>query len=484
MPSSPASVARDKWSQLTEHANWQLWRWQLGVTLGYFLLGQLAFAISVSHQNVTSVFFAPEGLALAGCIRFGFRIAPAIFVGQLWLALDVGVEPISAMLIALINATGNALGGELARRAGIHHQFSSPRQLFLLLLLIFLLLQPLSAGLGTLTLWSRGAIPTADWPQAMLSWWFGNAMGQLLVTPLLLSWAGFTWRLRFNYAASELLLLSACCLLYVAVATGHLMFPGMSHPLVIFASAYPLLSGLSLYFGMRGATVGNIVVVAIAVWSTHGGIGPFASATLQEGLLYLNTFSLSSCITALVLASVVEQRKVLTEKLRHQANHDPLTGVASRRQFLALSEHELARTHRSGQRLSLLMLDVDHFKQLNDKHGHATGDDALRIVASIIVGVVRQVDVVGRLGGEEFAVLLPDANAIQATHIAERIRAEIAQLTPSTARGEPYRLTVSIGLTQADSRDLQVDALLQRADQAMYHAKHDGRDCVRQQLVS
>lgn len=478
MPFTPTALARNMPGTDTSAIR-QLRCWQFAVVVGYFLLGHLAFAISVSHQNVTSVFFAPEGLALAACIRFGWRIAPAIFLGQLWLALDVDVEPLSSVLIALVNAVGSAAGGEIARRAGIGAQLESPRQLLFLILLIFLLLQPFSAGFGTLILWSRAVIATTDWPQAMLSWWFGNAMGQLLLTPLLLSWSGFSWRRRFQYGGRELLLLAICCLLYVAVATGYLIFPGMSHPLIIFASAYPMLSGLSLYFGMRGATVGNILVVAVAVWSTHDGIGPFANATLQQGLLYLNAFSLSSCITSLVLAAVVEQRKGLTEKLRHQANHDQLTGVASRRQFLALAEHELARSHRGAHHLSLLMLDVDHFKQLNDQHGHATGDDALRIVASIMVGVVRKVDVVGRIGGEEFAVLLPDADAAQAAEVAERIRAEMAGVTPRDTHDAPYVLTVSIGIAQVDSRDLQVENLLQRADQALYQAKHEGRNCIR-----
>lgn len=484
MLQAPVTAARTRLSQLSLHPQWRLWGWQVGVVLGYYLLGRLAFAVSVSHQNVTSVLFAPEGLALAACILFGYRMAPAVFAGQLWLALAVGVDLVSAILIALINAVENGLGGELARRVGINARFDTPAQLLKLLLLIFLLLQPFSASFGTLALWARGVLPTADWPQALLHWWFGNAMGQLLITPLLLSWSGIKWHWQMHYRRLDLILLLICCSFYVAVATGHLVFPGLSHPLVVFATAYPLLSGLSLYFSLRGATVGNVLVVAVAVWSTHSGIGPFASATLQDGLVYLNAFSLSSCITTLVLAVVVEQRKGLTERLQHQANHDTLTGVTSRRQFFALAEHELARTHRSQHPLSVLMLDVDHFKNINDKHGHATGDEALRIVSSVMVGVVRQVDIVGRVGGEEFAILLPEANAMQAAHIAERIRQEVAQLHPHSRRGKAYPLTVSIGLTQAHSGDLQIEELLQRADQALYQAKHDGRNRVRQQLAA
>ncbi len=465
------------------HEHWRLWRWQFGVLCGYYLLGHLAFSISVSHQNVTSVFFAPEGLALAGAILFGYRMAIPIFIGQLVLALDVGVAPISSLLIAAINTGENLLGGALARRLGIGPRLDTPRQLLHLVGLIFLLLQPLSAALGTLSLWLNDGLASDDWGTAMRYWWFGNAMGQLLITPLLLCWSGISWRWRGHRQLLPLFAVLLCCAFYVAVASGHLVFAALAHPLVMFATAYPLLALLALFSGMRGATIGNAVVVSVAVWATHRGIGPFALDSAADGILYLNAFSLGSCITTLLLAAVVEQRQSLTGQLRHQAHHDPLTGVSSRRQFFLHGEHELAVANRYRHPLTLLMLDIDHFKTINDRHGHAAGDEALRVVASVIVGIVRQVDTVGRMGGEEFAVLLPHANALQARHIAERIRQEVAQLQLSDARGERYGLTISIGLSQAREDDQHIETLLQRADQALYRAKDGGRDQVCEQAA-
>lgn len=399
---------------------------------------------------------------------------------------------------------------------GIGTRLDTPRQLLQLLALIFLVLQPLSASLGTLSLWLNGGLASDDWASAMRYWWFGNAMGQLLITPLLLCWSGVRWRWCGRRHVLPLLALLFCCAFYVAVASGHLVFAALAHPLVMFATAYPLLALLALFSGMRGATIGNVLVVSVAVWATHRGIGPFALDSAADGILYLNAFSLGSCITTLLLAAVVEQRQSLTEQLRHQANHDVLTGVSSRRQFLAHGEHELAMARRYRHGLSLLMLDIDHFKTINDRHGHAAGDEALRVVASVIVGIVRQVDTVGRVGGEEFAVLLPHANALQARHIAERIRQEVAQLelhrSPDTdmrnnthnnthngmqnnmqnnthdnihtnARGERYGLTVSIGLSQAREDDQHLESVLQRADQALYRAKDSGRDQVCEQAA-
>lgn len=173
----------------------------------------------------------------------------------------------------------------------------------------------------------------------------------------------------------------------------------------------------------------------------------------------------------------------LMAELEHMASTDPLTRLYNRRVFLKWCERELLRSQRSGVSFSLLMIDLDHFKRVNDSFGHQTGDDILCAAVEKMQDSVRGIDVLCRWGGEEFAVLLPNA-PIEATRIvAERIRENIQKVTLSAARtpaevDEAFLLTVSIGAaTYRDAED-GIASMMQRADKALYEAKSAGRNRV------
>lgn len=163
--------------------------------------------------------------------------------------------------------------------------------------------------------------------------------------------------------------------------------------------------------------------------------------------------------------------------LRELATTDGLTGVANRRQFLALAEAELARVQRFGHPVALLMLDLDHFKRINDTHGHAAGDAVLKDFAATVRDAQRQVDCVGRLGGEEFAVLLTGCDIGDARQFAERLRQRVADLKVSLDR-QDIAVTVSIGVASMQRADPGVSRVLERADAALYRAKAAGRNRV------
>jgi diguanylate cyclase (GGDEF)-like protein len=154
---------------------------------------------------------------------------------------------------------------------------------------------------------------------------------------------------------------------------------------------------------------------------------------------------------------------------------DPLTGVRNRRALYDCAQHEIARAGRSGEPVTLLMVDVDHFKKVNDQHGHPVGDQVLREVAAAIVSTARGSDVVARFGGEEFAVLLIQTEDARLT--AERLRAAIAALEVRAPNG-PVRVTASIGIASATGAALDFEALIRHADDALYRAKQAGRDRV------
>lgn len=166
----------------------------------------------------------------------------------------------------------------------------------------------------------------------------------------------------------------------------------------------------------------------------------------------------------------------LIERSQREAAFDALTGVASRRHFMRELARETERVRRQGSPLSLLMVDADHFKNVNDTWGHGAGDEVLRALARALEAGTRSLDVVGRLGGEELGVLLPGAELSTATMVAERLRASV-EATEVAWREEILRVTVSIGVAEWDG-EMNYEDLLEAADAALYRSKAEGRNRV------
>ena len=166
----------------------------------------------------------------------------------------------------------------------------------------------------------------------------------------------------------------------------------------------------------------------------------------------------------------------LRKDLIHNALVDQLTGVANRRHFFQAAEEEFSRFSRYNRTFSLLMLDLDHFKEVNDQFGHPVGDKVLKELARSILLHKRDSDLFGRLGGEEFALLLPETNLAGATEIAVRLRRSCHTL--AVPGHLAIRVTVSIGVTQVRSDGTSLDDVLSRVDATLYRAKNNGRDRV------
>ena len=167
----------------------------------------------------------------------------------------------------------------------------------------------------------------------------------------------------------------------------------------------------------------------------------------------------------------------LQEQLRIEARHDALTGTLNRRAILNVLEREAARAARQGSPLGVLVLDLDHFKKVNDGFGHAIGDAVLTQVSRRLSLPLRRYDAVGRYGGEEFLVVLPQCDLEQAAEIGERIRLSVASAPIETSAGD-IAVTVSIGAASMSDGRASLDELIQRADRALYEAKGQGRNCV------
>jgi diguanylate cyclase (GGDEF)-like protein len=210
-------------------------------------------------------------------------------------------------------------------------------------------------------------------------------------------------------------------------------------------AGYPLVAAGTVVIDELLAPWRQRVIFAVALWTLLGGV-------------------------ALVFA---RRANAISRMHAELASLDSLTGLSNRRSILDTATR-LERSHQHAGSLSLLMIDVDHFKSINDRFGHQVGDEVLRRVSDVLRTQVRTTDIVGRYGGEEFLVLMPDTGPEGAVLVAEKLCTAVAD-----GITQPDQVTVSIGVATTSERDLTLDRTLTRADEALYRAKADGRNCVR-----
>jgi len=174
----------------------------------------------------------------------------------------------------------------------------------------------------------------------------------------------------------------------------------------------------------------------------------------------------------------ISEHKRLENKLKRQARTDGLTGLSNRRYFMECAEKELLRNKRYHKEIAFLMLDIDYFKKVNDTFGHAIGDIAIKRVADVCIETIRKTDILGRIGGEEFAILLVETNYIDAIKVAERLRLNVENIKLFDDNGVQVNIRISIGITKYHSEDDSLEDLLICSDKALYRAKNEGRNRV------
>jgi diguanylate cyclase (GGDEF)-like protein len=245
------------------------------------------------------------------------------------------------------------------------------------------------------------------------------------------------------------------------------------------------ISALNLYTLLPLLMLGlnHAVSVVDEAWHIqHGGISLQAQIaadldrpiSMQLGAMLWWMISTIAFLFGLLLRVTVR----LNEEVQRQADIDHLTGIYTRRAFMRLAEEEIEQHRHNGKPITLLFLDLDHFKRLNDQYGHQAGDAALTHFARLMQGAVRHSDLVGRYGGEEFCLLLPGALPALARQTAERICAALRE-TPFRFSQQSIPLTVSVGIAPR-RQDESFDSLIRRADVALYEAKRSGRDRIAQ----
>jgi diguanylate cyclase (GGDEF)-like protein len=445
----------------------------------YFAAAKLVLATAIPPGYATAV-WPPSGIALAAVLLLGNRVWPGVWLGAVLASVTVK----SSLAAALLIGTGNTL--EALAGAALVHRYLANSQRFERGedVIEFVAISALCATIAS----SMAAVPLAlvhslSWSELLVNWWTwwqGDAMGMMIVTPLILAWS-----VRDEAAWTFRKLGEGLCLAVLAPGITYLVFSdGVADRVPSLPLTFAILPAIvwaALRFGQREVATVNALVCAIAAWFTLGGSGPFSRVPTNASLLFLLAFMGTVVTTGFLLNVVISERTRAIEALRRalqtlkeEAIRDPLTGLYNRRFLKDYLGRELIRAKREHAPVALIMLDLDHFKRVNDTAGHPVGDRVLVQTATLLKGHIRGSDIVCRYGGEEFVLVLPNTTLGKARARGEEICSAI--------RDERDRLngvTASLGVALYPDHGGSAEALMRAADRALYEAKRAGRDQVR-----
>jgi len=461
-----------------------------------FRAGQLAAAIPQARFGVmllagAVLVFSAGDILLAdtgglAALLIAFRIALA--AGGLWLILRLKARPSAELLdqglLAFMLGTGLifVVSAATAGPAGFNLSLLAP---LLVAAFFFLLPATFNHQAAGALLVTAGFIWTALTEGGELSWQIRLAVPILIALMVIMAVAA--WRLQQVRREQ-----------FVAFAELQMVMSASPYPVIVTER----FDGLILFVNDAAAARLGLALdhilrqpVAALFERVDGGQHPatdsdfFGKAQRLEAefqtkqgdrfwaIATANPLTYGGLRAVLLTLVDISDRRKLEEELRVQASVDALTGVANRRRFSDTGTREVARALRYRKPLSLLMLDVDHFKKVNDTYGHGIGDEALKAMARTCQGELRATDLLGRLGGEEFAIILPETEPKGALEVAERVRVAISNIEVPLDNDGVLKFTASIGMAHLAPKET-LEQLLERADSALYRAKQTGRNKV------
>lgn len=439
------------------------------------------------------------GLVVFGTCLFGIYTRPVDFLATVW--------PANAVMLGLLlrmPATASRYGWGAATAGFIAADLLTGSPLGKTLILTGANLASIGGAFVVLRMFPREAIrlqTPESVPQLVSAIGFGACMAGLVgsvANPILFSGTALGgWTFWFvtefaNFVAILPVILTARVIPFPRGASAkrlaYLAMPMIALVLTCFASfqiggpgavAFPvpaLLWAAIVY--PRFVTV--LLTSVFSFWSlialSANLFDKMVDVSAEGALISMRLGVSLITLAPLMLASAMAKQKDLIAQLSHLARHDPLSNLLNRRAF-GEEALRLARScARQAQPYSVLMLDIDHFKSINDRFGHATGDQVISIAAARISACLRGNDIIGRVGGEEFAILLPKCRREQALEVAERIRSAFSQAPVKPERQVAIPVTVSVGLASSEDGSATIEALLEEADRALYRAKHLGRN--------
>jgi len=430
----------------------------------YFSTAKLGLRFAYVNPSATAL-WAPTGITLAAFLIFGLRAWPGAFLGAFFANLTTAGSVLTSIGIATGNTLEGVAGCYLVRRFARGQQaFERAHDIFKFAFLAGMVSTAISATVGVTSLSLGGFADWTEYGPIWRTWWLGDGVGAVIVTPLVLLWRENP---RLNWTREQI---AELALLFLGLFfTVGIVFGGRFHSEVknypLEYLCIPFLIWAAFRFGRRKAATATCVLAGIAIWGTLQGYGPFSRETLNTSLLLVQSFVGIVAVTSLALAAEISERKRADERVQQLVVTDPLTGLANYRRLIEAIELEIKRYGRSGRPFAILLLDLDGLKKVNDTHGHLVGSRALCRLADVLRAHCRQVDTPARFGGDEFAVVLPETSSAQAQQIATRIRERIA------SDGESPPISAAVGSAVFPDDGESIEKLLSAADRALYGMK-------------
>jgi diguanylate cyclase (GGDEF)-like protein len=430
----------------------------------YLVAGKLG--LQLAHVNASATAVWPcTGIAIAALFVYGYRVWPGILVGAFLVNLTTMGTVETSIGIAIGNTLEGLAGCYLVTRfAHGKEAFARAQDIFKFALLAGMAATTVSATIGVATLALGGFANWAAFGSIWSTWWLGDAVGAVIVTPLLLLW----WENpRVRWTREQV---TELALLFLGLfSTGWIVFGKPFHSeLRNYPLEYlciPFLIWAAYRFGRRKAATAVCALSGIAAWGTMHGYGPFARESQNTSLLLMQVFMGIVAITTLALAAEVTEHRRAQERVQNLAVSDPLTGLANYRQLVEALETEIKRYGRTERPFVVLLLDLDGLKRINDAHGHLTGSRALCRLADMLRLYSREMDTAARYGGDEFVLILPETDAEAARLVAQRISKRLAE------DGEIPQISVSIGTAVYPEDGETVNEILGAADRDLYREK-------------
>lgn len=463
----------------------------------FYLGAKLSLAFAVMPE-VLVMLWIPNSILLATLLHYhGRRYAG--FAGLIIVAEIAADYPtfslLEAVLFGAINLIEVTIAYLLLRRWRFDPRFATPNDIAKFVMAAPVISAFTSACAAAAT-YSHFRGTETSFFEFLRVWWFSDGLGLLILTPLVLSfWPPVPGLIheRVRLRWYDGIVMAGALVLIVAFASSQQRtFYGMTvRPFLLI----PPVLYAAVRFSMRTATAVVVAVAALLLFVTQNGQQPFGDLPIRETVTSVQELIFIMSTMALGIAALLSQHRANTRQLEARirdrtaelsaANRqlqelavtDSLTGTLNRRALFDLMRREMDRERRHRHGLAVIVFDIDHFKEVNDRYGHAAGDVALRHVASVAGKVVRTTDAVARYGGEEFVLVVPETDRASALHLAERLR-EALRSTDIAVNHEALRVTASFGVAMLHPEDQEPEQLLRRADRALYAAKAAGRDRV------
>ncbi len=432
------------------------------------------FGITTRPVGFLAAFWPANALLLALFIRFPRLASPAGWiaatVGYLAADLVTGGDVPKTVWLTVANLIGVAAGFAMSRFLLVDERdLRRPRAMLYIFAIcaVAALAACLVGGFASVRIFQHDFITGAGF------WFTTEFVNAAIIVPLVLaapSRKEFLEQARRHISFRALV---PALLVVLSVALSHVLGgPG------IIAFPVPALLLCALSYSLFATALITLLVCSWQMIAIVGGFILFPMAgDMMEASLSVRLGIALVALGPLTVASVNAARNDLLASLNHAASHDYLTDALSHSAFVAKATSMLNRLAAEGRPVSTLMLDLDRFKAINDRYGHAAGDFVLKTFAGLVREVLRERDIFGRVGGEEFSIVLPDVTPEEARAIAERIRSQVAKTPVQLEDGRQLKVTVSVGLAFSGTRG-RLENMMREADGALYRAKESGRNRI------